>query len=137
MKTTITAYLNFNGNCREAMNFYRDCLGGDLAIQSIAEGPMAEHFPAEARNNVMHAQLTRSDLTLMGSDMSGPEGITQGNSMSLMLSAESYAQANEFFDKLSDGANVDHPMQDAFWGGIFGHLTDKFGVIWMVHAGQE
>ncbi len=137
MKPSIIPYINFSGSCREAMTFYRDCIGGELAIQMIGEGPMAEHMPAESHSNVMHSQLTKGDLTLMASDMSGPEGITQGNSMSLMLYASSYAEAHDYFDKLAAGGNVDHPMGDAFWGGIFGHLTDKFGVIWLVHAGQE
>lgn len=136
MKKSIIAYLTFNGNAREALEFYQGCIGGELSISSIGSGPMAEHYPADQHEQVMHGQITNGSLVLMASDMGG-EDVRAGNSVGLMLYCESYADAHSCFEKLSAGGEVSHPLSDAFWGGIFGHLTDKYGFTWMVHAGAE
>jgi PhnB protein len=136
MKNSIIAYLSFNGNAREALEFYQSCIGGELAIDTIGSGPMAEHYPADAHNLVMHGQLTKGGVNLMASDMGGNE-ITVGNNVSMMLFCDTYADARSCFEKLSQGGHVSHPISDAFWGGIFGHLTDKYGFTWMVHAAAE
>jgi PhnB protein len=67
--TQINAYLGFNGNCREAMTFYKECLGGELTLQTVAGTPMAEHMPAEAGQTILHSCLTRGGLVLMATDM--------------------------------------------------------------------
>ena len=48
--TQINAYLTFNGNCREAMNFYKEVLDGDLALQTIGESPMADKMPQKMKD---------------------------------------------------------------------------------------
>lgn len=133
MKTNIIAYLSFNGNAREALEFYQSCIGGELAMDTIGNGPMAEHYPAEAHDQIMHGQLTFGELNLMASDMGGPD-LQTGNNVGLMLYCETQEESHKCFEKLSAGGNVSHPLSEAFWGGIFGHLTDKFGFTWMVHA---
>ena len=65
----INAYLTFNGNCREAMTFYQECLGGELSLQPIGESPLAKKMPEEMKNSILHATLIRGDLIIMASDM--------------------------------------------------------------------
>jgi predicted 3-demethylubiquinone-9 3-methyltransferase (glyoxalase superfamily) len=80
----ISAYLSFNGNCREAMTFYKDCLGGELAMQTVGETAAAGRMPPEAKNRIMHASLANGAAALMASDTMGP-AVVQGNAISLML----------------------------------------------------
>ena len=131
--TMINTYLNFNGNCREAMTFYKECLGGELALNPVAGSPVAEHMPPEAQQNILHACLTSGNMVLMASDMMGPEGITKGNTMALMLQCSSEEEINRFFNSLSAGGYVDHPLADSFWGSKFAHFIDKFGMTWMLN----
>ena len=81
--TQINAYLTFNGNCREAMSFYQECLGGELNLQTVAGSPMENEMPAEAKQKILHSSLTRDSLVLLGSDLAGPEGVVKGNTISL------------------------------------------------------
>jgi len=136
--TQINAYLRFGGNCREAMGFYKDCLGADLTLTTIGESPMAKQMPAEMQQNIMHASLTKGGLTLLGSDMVGPEGLVKGNACTLQVECDSEEQLRTFFTKLSSGGEVLYPASASFWGGLYGQLTDRFGNAWMLnYAGSS
>lgn len=129
--TQINAYVGFNGRCREAMNFYKDCLGGDLTIQTVAETPAAHQCPASMQDNVMHSALAKDGLLLMATDMVDRDGFTVGNNIALALNCSSEEEINTFFEKLAEGGRVNEPLKTQFWGGIFGVITDKFGIKWM------
>lgn len=131
--TQINAYLNFNGNCREAMQFYRTCLGGELFMQSIKDTPMEAQCPAGRENDIMHASLTGDGFVLMASDMIGPQGFRPGNNFSLSINCQSEEQLRSLFDKLSEGGQVFMPVGVQFWGAIFGALSDRFGTQWMLN----
>ncbi|MGE5682509.1 MAG: VOC family protein [Bacillota bacterium] len=128
----IIAYLSFNGNCREAMSFYRDILGGELRMQSVGETPVAGQMPAEAHQKIMHALLTGNGFVLMASD-SLRGNLTEGSSISLLLSCSGEEEINRLFSGLSSGGNVTEPLNDTFWGARFGALKDKFGISWMLN----
>ena len=131
MPAQLNAYLNFNGRCREAMTFYQQCLGGDLTMQKIAESPMAAQMPSEAGANILHSSLTRNGvLLMMGSDMMG-SNVKPGNSVVLCLQCSSDEEIYGFFNKLSAGGEIKRPLHQNFWGGTYGELTDKFGMLWM------
>jgi PhnB protein len=131
--TQINAYLNFNGNCRDAMNFYKECLGGELALQTVEGSPIEAQCPPAIKNQVLHASLMKDAILLMGSDMVGPDGFIKGNTMSLSLNCSSEEEINSFFSTLSAGGKIIHPLRVEFWGAIFGVFTDKFGVRWMLN----
>jgi PhnB protein len=133
--TQINAYLSFSGNTREVMNFYKDCLGGELTMMTIGESPVASQMPPEAKDQIMHASLTNKGIVLMASDMS-PNNITKGNNISLMLNCSSEEEINGFYSKLSAGGQASHPPKKEFWGAVFGNLTDKFGIQWMLNYNQ-
>ena len=73
--TTINSYLTFNCNCREGMDFYKNCLGGELAVQTIGESPMANKMPVQMKEYILLATLTNGDLVLMATDMVGEQGL--------------------------------------------------------------
>lgn len=128
----INAYINFNGNCREAMNFYKESVGGELNIQTVGGSAVAEQMPPEAAQQVLHSMLVKDDLVLMASDMIG-HALVQGNSVTLSINSGSEEEGNMLFSNLSSGGQVTHPFQQMFWGAMFGTFTDKFGVNWMVN----
>lgn len=130
--TQINAYLSFQGNCREAMTFYKECLGGELSLQTVAESPVASQCPAGVQHHILHGSLTKGGLLLMGSDMEGPGGFVQGNTVSLCVNCSSEEEINAFYSNLSAGGQILDPLGVKFWGDTFGVLTDKFGVRWML-----
>ncbi len=135
--TQFNAYLSFNGNCREAMNFYKDCFGGELTIQTVGESPMAKDMPAEMQNQVMHSQLSNgTNIMLLASDLHR-EKLTPGNNITLCINCSSEEEINNFFSKLSEGGNVTDKLSVKFWGGTFGGLTDKFGINWIMNYSKE
>lgn len=131
--TRINSYLTFSGNCREAMNFYKQCLGGELSFQTIGESPLSEKMPAQMKNSILHATLSNKNLVLMASDMVSEQGLVKGNAVSLMLNCSSEAEARQTYDKLAEGGKRTHPLENTFWGALFGDLTDKFGNTWLLH----
>jgi PhnB protein len=129
-------YVFFNGNCREAMAFYKECLGGELNIQAVGDTPAAEHMPPGDRDKIIHAALTRGEpreALLMASDWMGGGEFAQGNSFSLSIACTSDEEIKTLFAGLSAGGKVSQPLADMFWGATFGSLVDKFGVAWMLN----
>jgi PhnB protein len=127
---TINSYLTFNGNCREAMTFYKECLGGELLLQTVSESPISKQMPEQMRECILHSMLTSSNFIIMGSDMS-PQTLTKGNAVSLMLTFSNEEETRKVYANLSKGGNTSQPLEVMFWGALFGHLTDKFGNQWM------
>ena len=79
--TQLNSYLTFSGNCREAMLFYQDCLGGTLDFQTIGESPLADKMPPKMKACILHARLTTKSFQLMGSDMVPSSGLKIGNAV--------------------------------------------------------
>lgn len=133
---TINSYLTFNGNCREAMEFYQKCLGGNLVFQTVGESPMSEKIPATMKDYILHATLTNGSLILMGSDMGGDQRLIKGTSVSLMLNCTSADEINNCYEALSMGGHRNNSLEYTFWGALFGDLTDKYGNHWLLHFDQ-
>lgn len=132
----LNIYLTFDGNCREAFEFYRSVFGGEFSSwATYADGPPEMNVPGEQRDRVMHVSLPVDTSVLMGSDSSsvspGPP-TTAGNNFSISVTARNREHCDTLFAKLSDGGRVGMPMQPTFWGAYFGTLTDRFGINWMV-----
>lgn len=127
----LTPYVHFDGTCRDAMTFYQNCLGGELALMSVGESPMAAQMPPEMHGRTLHALLRSDGFALMASDMLGPDGVVRGNDVALCLGCSSKEEAQTVFDQLAAGGQVGHPLKEEFFG-LFGDLTDQFGVRWMV-----
>ena len=129
---TLNPYLNFSNNkCREAMNFYKDCIGGELELKTVGEMPvMAAQMPAEMKDSILHAVLTSGNIVIMASDLNRSKAI-EGNTYSLCVNCSSDEEINSFFSKLAAGGKVNEPLADMPWGATFGDLTDKYGKNWM------
>jgi PhnB protein len=86
----IKSYLTFAGNCSDAMHFYKECLGGELMLQTIGSSPLADKMPAHMKEYILHSTLTRDAFILMGSDMVSDNGLITGNAVSLECKLLSY-----------------------------------------------
>ncbi len=131
--TQISAYLRFGGDCEAAMTFYQTCLGGDLNVQKVADSALADQMPPEMRDRVIHATLVNGELSLMGSDMSGPEGLITGNTIALSIGCGSEEELHAAYAALSAGGDATFPPQKEFWGGIFCTLNDRYGIEWLLN----
>jgi len=134
---TLSTYLNFDGNCREAFEYYRSVFGGEfMVMETFRNGPSDMGLPENELDNVMHVSLTIGSSVLMGSDVPSSFGPPhkQGNNFSISIGAESREESDDLFGKLAKGGNVTMPMQDMFWGSYFGACTDKFGINWQVNC---
>ena len=136
--TTVNVYLTFNGNCKEAFDFYKSVFGGEFPyVGTFRDMPQdAQHPMPEAElDRIMHISLPISKETmLMGSDTGGEwaNSFSQGNNFSISINTDDRAKADEFFNALSNGGTVGMPMNETFWGDYFGMVTDKFGISWMI-----
>ncbi|MCX2678701.1 glyoxalase/bleomycin resistance/extradiol dioxygenase family protein [Galbibacter sp. EGI 63066] len=126
-------YLTFNGNCKEAMEFYQECLGGELHFQTLGESPKTEKLPEGMKVYIVQASLKKDDLILMGTDMVDKE-VLRGNSVSILLDCNDEDGIKTYYKNLKAGGNTTHPLQETPWGELFGGLTDKYGHHWLFHC---
>ena len=130
MTTRLTPYLSFRDTAREAMEFYRTVLGGELTLSTFGDSGM----PVEESEagNVMHGQLdTPSGFTLMGADT--PSSMEVSTNGTVSLSGDDEAELRGYWDALAAGGTLGVPLETAPWGDTFGILTDRFGIGWMVN----
>jgi PhnB protein len=135
MASRLNPYLNFDGNARQAMEYYKGVFGGELTMNTFGEFGNAGTPEAD---KIMHAQLeTDRGFTLMASDT--PPGMQRnpGDSMSISLSGDDAGELRGYWDQLSDGGTVTMPMEKQMWGDEFGMCVDRFGVPWMVNITQS
>ncbi len=130
----INPYLNFNGNCGEAFQFYTKVLKGkNLMIMTFADAPPGMPVPPESKNQVMHARFNVGDFTIMGSDAPGGRyNKPQGYAVS--IGVDTPEEADRIFKALSEGGNIGMPIAETFWAKRFGMVTDRFGTHWMVNC---
>ena len=138
----VNAYLTFNGNCEEAFNFYKSVFGGEFPylgrFKDMPPQEGAKAVPPEHGERIMHVSLPVSKETmLMGSDTGGEwaPNFREGNNFSTSITTDSKEEADRLFEGLSEGGEVEMPMQDQFWGDYFGSFKDKYGVCWMISYG--
>ncbi len=133
---TLNTYLHFNGNCREAFEFYRSVFGGEFAImQAMGDGPADMGIPDSEKHLIMHVSLPVGSSVLMGSDVPsqfGPPPV-MGTNFAISYASESREKVGALFAKLSEGGKRAMEPQDMFWGAYFASCIDKFGISWMLN----
>jgi len=131
------AYLNFNGNCREAMNVYAELLGAKItAMLTFEEGGAGEHVSPDLKQGIMHASLELNGQVLMASDAPA-EMYAKPQGTSICLHPESVAEAERLFAILAEGGQVMMPLAATSWTAGFGMLTDRFGTPWMFNVAEQ
>ncbi len=133
----IISYLTFNGNCKEAMHFYKECIGGELIFQTVGESPMAAQMPKKMKDCILHSTLSNGNVVIMATDITPQNGIIKGNNVSLMLDCDSESEIKTLYKNLLLGGYSNHALEETFWGAIFGNLTDKYGNHWLLNYTKE
>ncbi|HET6880733.1 MAG TPA: VOC family protein [Pirellulales bacterium] len=133
----VRAYLNFDGRCEEALEFYRRTLGAEvemmLRFKDSPEPCASGTMPPGSENKVMHCSFRIGGTTLMASDChSSGKPAFQG--ISLAINPPDEAKAKQVFGALADGGNVQAPLTKTFFSPAFGVVCDRFGVTWMIHV---
>ncbi|WP_075981942.1 VOC family protein [Bacillus massilinigeriensis] len=136
----IEIYMIFNGNCREAVEYYSQVFKTEEPkIMTFGDSPQNPEYPLpeDAKNLVMHANLTIGDRTIMFSDTFPGSPFVQGNNISLTYMSKDIDDIKSVFNKLKDGGKVEMDLQETFWSKCYGNLTDKFGIHWQVSLESE
>lgn len=131
---SLNPYLTFNKNCREAMTFYKECLGGELTLTPVGETPLASQMPPHMKDAILHSELKAGEFVLMATDMT-PEALVQGNDTHLCLVCKSETEIYSLFEKLSAGGKIKQPLNEMFFG-LIGTLVDKFGKSWILELNK-
>lgn len=132
MKATLTPYI-FSEDARAQAEFYVQALDGEiLSLQTFEQMP---NVPEEMKNKVMHLSMVAAGIPIFMCDESA--GAIRHGGISLSLEFAEESEAHEAFRKLSEGGTVKHPLEQAFWGTLFGQLEDKFGVPWMISTAPQ
>ena len=130
MAARLNPYLSFDGDTRQAMEFYQSVLGGNLELRTFGEFGAPD---ASIADKIMHSMLeTDKGFTLMGADLAPGMEHQPGHNITVSLSGDD-ADLRGYFEKLSEGGIVSMPLEKQMWGDEFGMFTDKFGVPWMVN----
>ncbi|WP_445491937.1 VOC family protein [Niallia sp. 03133] len=130
---SINAYLNFDGNCREAVEFYAQVFGTEEPkFMTFGETPPNPDYPLpdEAKNLVMHTSINIEGSTLMFSDVFPGMPFVAGNNITLAFVNKNMDQMISLFNQLKEGGTVGMDLQETFWSKLYGQVTDKFGIHW-------
>ncbi len=129
----VDVYINFNGNCREAVEFYAQVFGLEKQqFMLFGDAPPDPNFQLseEAQKLVMHTYLPIKGTTVMFSDVPPGMPFVAGNNISLVISSKDMDEVKSLFNKMKEGGNVHMELQETFWSKCYGYLTDKFGISW-------
>ena len=133
MTSRLNPYISFNGDAKQAMEFYQQVLGGTLAVNSFGEFGMTD-APADG---VMHARLdSAAGYTIMASDLAPGMPHNAGDSISISISGDAAEELRGYWEKLAAAGEVSMPLEKQVWGDEFGLLKDQFGIHWMVNISQ-
>lgn len=132
----IQPYLNFDGRCEEAINFYKKALGAELTglmrYSETPDAPPPGMVAPGSENKVCHAAFRIGESTVMASD-GGCRGKSDFQGITLNLSVASEAEADRAFAALAEGGKVTMPLMKTFFSPRFGMVQDRFGVSWMIY----
>lgn len=131
-KINLDPYLFFNGNCAEAMDFYKTVFGGELTVMKFGDMPTnGMENPEEMKDKIMHAFLDAGDIRLMASDSLTASDRTA--KIELSISGDDTEKLTKIFDDLKADGTVRSELKKEMWGDTFGMLTDKFNIDWMIN----
>ena len=131
MATILNPYLNFDGNAREAMEFYQQVFGGELSLNTFGEFGMTDGPDSD---RIMHGQLeTPNGMTLMGADIMTSMEFKPGNTVTISLSGDDADTLRSWWEQLSEGGEVVTPLERQVWGADYGACIDRFGTSWLVN----
>jgi PhnB protein len=130
----VQPYLDFEGRCEEALEFYRKALGAEVVmLMRFKESPDPGMASAGTPDKILHAAFRIGDTTVLASD-GRCQGTAHFQGISLSITVRDDREAERVFSPLAEGGQVQMPLGKTFFASRFGMATDRFGVSWMVIA---
>lgn len=139
----IGIYLTFDGNAREAVDFYSEVFEVEKNdIMTYGDMPSDPNISLseKEKKSIMNTKLTISGTDIMFSDTVSfmeEAPFNQGNNISLMLTSEDGEYIKKVFNKLKENGKVKTELKETSWSKLFGDLEDKFGIIWELNQGYK
>ncbi|WP_027126418.1 VOC family protein [Gelidibacter mesophilus] len=128
----VQAYLAFNGNCQEALNYYSELFDAKIQNRQTYADKKID-VPSSYRQKLQHAELKGKGVNFMAYDASPDTPINHGNQIHMSIDFKDLGKAKDVFESLSQNGKVHHNFREREWGH-FGRCTDKFGINWMVNC---
>jgi PhnB protein len=137
MQSKLNPYISFDGNTREAMEFYKSVFGGELTLSTFDD--MGGAPEGMSGDKIMHSVLDADNgITIMAADSAtGMREFVVGTNMSLSLSGDNEEELTGYYTALADGGKIEQPLTKASWGDTFGMCIDKFGTFWLVNISAK
>ncbi|MDP4182716.1 MAG: VOC family protein [Bacillota bacterium] len=132
---SIDVYINFNGDCRQAVSYYANVFGlEEPKFMTFGDAPTDPSYPIseETKGLIMHANLKINGTNLMFSDVPNGMPFVKGNNISLVINSKNIDEIKSLFNKLKEGGSVKMELQETFWSKCYGYVTDKFGIQWQL-----
>ena len=138
----LSVYLNFDGNCREAVHFYADVFNTEIQeIMTYDQMPVDENFTVtnEVKDLILHTHLDIQGTMVMFSDMTSDMGppLTVGNNVNLTIVSKDLAEIRRLYDRLKEGGSVEMELQETFFSKAFASVTDRFGIPWQLDLDSD
>ncbi len=130
---SVGVYINFDGNCQEAVEFYATVFETEQPVfMTFDMGPQDPAYPVpeEAKSRIMHTNLLIEGDLVMFSDTFPGMPFTVGNNLSLIVQSANKENLTKYFERLSEDGHVEMPLQQTFWSELYGNVTDKYGIGW-------
>lgn len=140
MTIKVIPYLVMDGNAKEAINFYKEALGAEVAyVQTFGEMPENPEFPLpeQAKNRVSHATIQVGGAEIMFSDTFPGQPHQVGNQVTLCITSDDIEKSKNMFEALSHDGNVTMPLQETFFSPAYGTVIDKFGVTFQIYTESQ
>lgn len=137
MTDLLATYISLPGTTEEAMRHWQEVFGGELEVLRY-EDVKIEGMPfTPDPKAVAHAVLTLDAGVIAGGDAmdDGHDYAVGGTAYSLLYSTETASQSRDLIDKLvAGGGKEGMPFERAPWGGWYGQVFDRYGVMWAFSA---
>lgn len=134
----VQVYLNFDGNCEEAMKTYEKVFSGkNMEIMRYSDIPDDPNFPIpeDQKNMIIHGEMTIGDLNFNFSDTPGQ--YVHGNMMSVALRLDTAEEVRTFYEGLREGSTIHIDLGETFFSDLYVFFTDRFGVNWQFVAVKD
>ncbi len=127
-------HIHFNGQCREAFEYYADALDGKIGTMlPFSQSPESENVPESWQSKIIHGNIRIGNINIAGGDLQ-PEHYQQPSGFYILLSIENETKTKATFDSLSENGTVLFPLQKTFWSPCYGIVIDQFGIPWKVNC---
>lgn len=134
----VNTYIKFKGDAEEAMNFYKDALGGEF-IATLRHGDNPETTEAAKDKIAFMVLALDNETTIMASDVLNEEAdkVVPGNNVYIYINQKDKDAVDAVFEKLKMGGDVINPPAATPWGGYFCELIDRFGILWIINFQKD